>query len=359
MVVLSDVTKSNEAIASTFPQGLVAVFVGGTSGIGEYTLKALAAHSPNSRVYLVGRAQDAADRIIKECKELSPSSHFEFIKADIGLLNVVDDVCSRIKSKETAINILFQSQGTLARKTGTVYRRILITLSRSAADSLLVTEEGLFVQRALKLHSRTRFTTNLLPLLQNATSLRRVVSVLVGTKEGPIDLTNLDGENLALTESRTQSASMVTLLLEEAARVAPDVSFVHDYPGFVKSGIMKTIDNPVTYVLGNVLTYLASPFISISPAESGERHLFLATSARYAPSQGDAGVAGVPASGDVAVAKGSDGKMGSGVYTVNERCESGGPLVDGILAKMREDGTAQKVWDHIEADIIRITAKKA
>ncbi len=118
MVVLSDVTKSNEAIASTFPQGLVAVFVGGTSGIGEYTLKALAAHSTNSRVYLVGRAQDAADRIIKECQELSPSSHFEFIKADISLLNVVDEVCDRIKSKETAINILFQSQGTLARNPG-------------------------------------------------------------------------------------------------------------------------------------------------------------------------------------------------------------------------------------------------
>ncbi len=229
--------------------------------------------------------------------------------------------------------------------------------------SLLVTEEGLSVQRALKLHSRTRFTMNLLPLLQAATSLRRVVSVLVGTKEGPIDPNNLAGENLSLAESRTQSASMVTLLLEEAARAAPDVSFVHDYPGFVKSGIMKTIDNPVTYVLGNMLTYLASPFISISPAESGERHLFLATSARYAPSQGDAGAAGVPVpasgSGDVTVAKGSDGKVGSGVYTVDERCESGGPLVDEILSKMREDGTAQSVWEHIEADILRITAKKA
>ncbi|KAK9388462.1 hypothetical protein V1515DRAFT_596924 [Lipomyces mesembrius] len=40
MVALNEVIASNERVASTFPPGLVALFVGGTSGVSEYTVKA-------------------------------------------------------------------------------------------------------------------------------------------------------------------------------------------------------------------------------------------------------------------------------------------------------------------------------
>ncbi len=96
---------------------------------------------------------------------------------------------------------------------------------------------------------------NLLPLLRNATSLRRVVGVLVGTKEGPIDRGNLAGDNLSFMDSMGQSASMATLLLEEAARLAPEVAFVHDYPGFVKTGIIKSIDSPLMNAIGSAVTF--------------------------------------------------------------------------------------------------------
>lgn len=112
MVQLQHVVASNELIAAAFPEGLVAVFVGGTSGIGEYTLKAFAKYVPKPRVYLVGRSQESADRIIAECEQLSPEGRFEFIKADIGLLKGVDEVCRHIRAKEPAINILFESQGS-------------------------------------------------------------------------------------------------------------------------------------------------------------------------------------------------------------------------------------------------------
>jgi short-subunit dehydrogenase len=119
MVLLPKVIESNERIASTFPDGLVAVFVGGTSGVGEYTVLKFAKYVPKPRVYIVGRSQEAADRIIKECKQLNPDGKFDFIKSDISLLVNVDDVCRQIKSKETAINILFESQGTMSFKTST------------------------------------------------------------------------------------------------------------------------------------------------------------------------------------------------------------------------------------------------
>jgi NADP-dependent 3-hydroxy acid dehydrogenase YdfG len=116
MVLLSEVTASNKRIPSTFPNGLVAVFVGGTSGVGEYTLKALAKYAGKIklRVYIVGRSQDAASRIIDECKQLNSSGEYEFIAADVSLLNSVDEVCRQVKSKEIAINILFETQGSMA-----------------------------------------------------------------------------------------------------------------------------------------------------------------------------------------------------------------------------------------------------
>jgi NADP-dependent 3-hydroxy acid dehydrogenase YdfG len=109
-VSFENIVESNKRI----PSGLVAVFVGGTSGAGEYTVKALAKYAPKPRVYIVGRSQNAADKIIDECTQLSPDGQFEFIQSDISLLKNVDKVCLQIKRKEAAINILFQSQGTMA-----------------------------------------------------------------------------------------------------------------------------------------------------------------------------------------------------------------------------------------------------
>jgi NADP-dependent 3-hydroxy acid dehydrogenase YdfG len=117
MVPLPSIITSNKHIASTFPDGLVAVFVGGTSGVGEYTLLKLAKYASKLRVYIVGRSQESADRIIKECKLLNPDGKFQFIRSDISLLANVDDVCRQIMRKETAINILFQSQGSMAFKS--------------------------------------------------------------------------------------------------------------------------------------------------------------------------------------------------------------------------------------------------
>jgi NADP-dependent 3-hydroxy acid dehydrogenase YdfG len=110
MVSLSNVQLSNSLISSTLP-GLVAVFVGATSGIGEITLKKFAKYSHQPRAYFIGRSQDAADRIVAECKGLNPQGEFIFIEADVSLISVVDKVCEEIMTKEKALNILFLSAG--------------------------------------------------------------------------------------------------------------------------------------------------------------------------------------------------------------------------------------------------------
>jgi len=113
MVALTAVRASNARIPNSLPSGLVAVFVGGTSGIGEYTLKEFARRTRQPRIYNIGRSQQASDRIAAECKTLNADVHYTFIQADVGLIRSVDVVCEQIWAKEKAINVLFLSAGTM------------------------------------------------------------------------------------------------------------------------------------------------------------------------------------------------------------------------------------------------------
>ncbi|KAI0102972.1 putative short-chain dehydrogenases/reductase [Nemania sp. FL0031] len=342
MVNLSDVIASNERIPSALPSGLVAVFVGGTSGVGEYTLKAFARYARAPTVIIVGRSQEAANRIMGECQQLNPNGHFAFIRADVSLLKNVDDVCRQIHEKVSFINVLFESQGSMAFQSQT--------------------SEGLPVSFALAAHSRLRFILNLLPLIQKSDSLRRVVSVGAATCEGAVDLDNILATGFPLIKMRNQVASIGTLMLEEAQRRAPDVAFVHTVPGVVESGIMRDVQPTLHLSIIIGVSRLLAPFINVPPAECGERHVFVATSAAFVPHTPgtDAGGSqGVPLDGLVLeTARGTDGKAGSGVYSLGPKDDPATPKVEKVLRQFREDGTAAKVWDAISADFMRITGRE-
>lgn len=119
MVSYTAVQASNLMIKTALPADLTAVFVGGTNGIGEYTLKQFAQHTVRPRVYFVGRSQEAGDRIAEECSTLNPTGLFTFIKRDTSLIRNVDELCQEIKSREKAINLLFLTTGTLDFYTST------------------------------------------------------------------------------------------------------------------------------------------------------------------------------------------------------------------------------------------------
>ncbi|KAI9806453.1 MAG: hypothetical protein M1833_003640 [Piccolia ochrophora] len=336
MVSLDDVQSSNSRIASTLPPGLVAVFVGGTGGIGEFTLKQFAKHVRQPRVYFVGRTQKAGERVAAECKALNVEGEFIFVKADTSLLRTVDDVCRDIKRKEKAVNLLFLTTGTMVLKTET--------------------PEGLHLAAALPHYSRARFIVNLLPLLQHGTSLRRVVTVFTGGKEGPIDVTDLQGWKLSMMYSRGHLSSMVTLSLEMLARKAPDVAFIHSFPGSVKTNLANNTTG-LMWTLAKAVSKLLGPLIYIPAQECGERQLFLATSAKYpaGESAGRDASSGVPLAGGVSVARGNSGEDGSGVYSTRSDGGSAGPKVEELLAQLRKEGVLEKVWEHTEGEFVRIT----
>ncbi|OQE29102.1 hypothetical protein PENFLA_c004G01194 [Penicillium flavigenum] len=338
MVSLPDVQSSNAQIANTLPAGLVAVFVGATNGIGEAALKEFARSTRSPRAYFIGRSQEAAARITAECRQLNPEGEFTFIKADVSLIRNVDSVCRELQSKEKTINILFLSCGTI----------------RFGED----TSEGLHVMAATGYYARTRFIVNLLPNLKQATGLRRVVSVLAGGHEGPIDVTDFQGKSMSMLKIRGHIVSMTDMALETLAEQAPEVTFINDYPGAVKTGIGREPNTLLTWIMTIVLMVIG-PLIYIPIRESGERHLFFATSAKYPPRiRLDAAMedsAGVPLSEGVEVASGMDGKVGSGVYSIHWSGEHAGPKVVKLLAGLREEGMAQKVWQHTIGEFDRIT----
>lgn len=205
----------------------------------------------------------------------------------------------------------------------------------------------------LSYYSRTRFMVNLLPLLRKAPGLRRVVTVFAGTKEGKVDTNDFQGWKASILSARGHVTSMITLELETLAQKAPEVSFIHAYPGSVKTNIGRDIKGMMLLVLTVVFTVIG-PFIYIPIEEVGQRHLFLATSARYSPKSGEA--VGVPLEGDVSVAKGTDGKDGSGVYTVGSDGESANVKVMQLLSSLRKDGVPEKLRSHTEGVFDKVTA---
>jgi FlaA1/EpsC-like NDP-sugar epimerase len=112
MVNLSQV-HSELATITRYGPGLVAVFVGGTSGIGESTAREFARYSEKPRIYIVGRSEEQGSKLVSEFKALNAGADTKFIKSDVSLIKNVDKVCEEIKKQEEKVNLLFLSAGML------------------------------------------------------------------------------------------------------------------------------------------------------------------------------------------------------------------------------------------------------
>ncbi|KAL6239484.1 hypothetical protein BDW75DRAFT_198301 [Aspergillus navahoensis] len=360
MVSLQAVRAHNASLNS-LGAGLVAVFVGGTSGISLSTALALARHTISPKIYLVGRSKPAAESAIKSIKALNPSAEPVFLQSDISLLKNVDRVCEQITRREKYVNILFMTPGYLTLK---------------GRDE---TSEGLDRKFVLHYYARMRFVNQLLPLLTAAAnlssgsrpglgprsrepqlglSLSRVVSVLdplVSVRPSGFGSALLDYEDLSLEHSFTfkkcghHASLMNNFYLEGMAQRHGNTSFIHAYPSGVDTGILRGL--PGGRVTRDFLRVLLRPFM-VPIEESGERHLFAATSGRFpGAAQGIRGddTRG-EADGDVAL--GSDGRQGSGCYWVNWDGEVFPE--QGRITQRREEGAVERVVEHTEAVLRRV-----
>lgn len=179
------------------------------------------------------------------------------------------------------------------------------------------------------------------------TSLARVIDVAGGTKEGDIDLSDLAAFNLPLRSLRGHLTSMHTLAFEALAQQAPSVSFIHEFPGSVTSNLHKGVpglSGVLIYAMKTIIYWTLGRWLFVPTEECGERHVFLATSGRYKPKDGQA--AGVPLIEGMTEGMGSYGQVGSGMYSVDWDCEGPGEEADRVLKGLRQKGVGEVVWNH-------------
>ncbi|KAL4783511.1 NAD(P)-binding protein [Aspergillus varians] len=330
MVSLKTVQASNAGLRAL--SKITALFVGGTSGIGQSTLRQLARCADSPTAYIVGRNKARAGPFLSELQQLSPKGHFHFIEADVSLVRNVDAACKQITQQEKHLNFIFMTPGgiSLGGRNETV--------------------EGIDHLFALRYYSRMRFIQNLCPLLESSSGPSRVISIYGGGFESPtINTSDLDLKHtFSLLNAYKHSITMTSLSMEHLASTHPSISFIHAYPGLVGTNIYtNSFPAPISTLYNYAMWPLLWPF-SVNLHESGERHLFHLCSARY-PAKRGAAIQGVPPPESRTgwnVATGTTGEAGSGAYLLDWK---GDVRPSGkILARYRERGVPEMVWHHTE-----------
>lgn len=128
------------------------------------------------------------------------------------------------------------------------------------------------------------------------------------------------------------ATTMNTFAAEELAKANPGTSFVHSYPGTVKTNITQGF-GPIMRPIMNAVMVLGTPF-AVGFQESGERHLYAATSGAYPPK----------AKTNESAVSGTDGVKGSGAYRLN--WDGGVIKKSNVLEEYRTQGVGKKIWDH-------------
>jgi hypothetical protein len=190
------------------------------------------------------------------------------------------------------------------------------------------------------------FALSLLPLLKASSSHPRVVSILqAGQEKADIDLDDLDVRKPVKTTweyvGRCAAAivTMTTLFLEQLAEQNPGVTFVHKYPGLVKTNIFGQGWGSAWSVRKVLFTYVVPAVVGltgISEEEIGQRGVYTLFSARF----GGSGVG--DSNGEKLLGNSKGGTAHEGVFLVKENDET--VVNTKVLATLRGLGASDRVY---------------
>ncbi|KAF9261362.1 hypothetical protein L218DRAFT_905702 [Marasmius fiardii PR-910] len=257
----------------------VAVFVGGTSGIGHRTLEALA-QTTNGKIHIIilSRSESTGKEILASLvKPLDSSVHVlrEFVYCDAALMKNVTEACVRIKDilreklpsdSSPRINILFMSAG---------YADVRLWPRKD-------TEEGIDRQLSLRYYHRFKFTFELLPLLRAARDAgedAKVFSVLGAGVAWWLPKEDFGYKKLKygpVWRSTAVSPAYNDIAFEGFAEREPGIAFTHMGPGLVRTQQYEN-SNPFNHWFlkpFGLLVKFVGLFIAISEEESAQYFLY-------------------------------------------------------------------------------------
>ncbi|KAJ3991806.1 NAD(P)-binding protein [Lentinula boryana] len=258
MSSISKIRATNAAALSAKEYIPTAIFVGGTSGIGEGMAKAFAKHTEgNAHIIIVGRNRAAAESIIS-CfpKPTSPEAKHEFLQCDVALMQNIRSVSAEIRSTVTKINYLAMSPG------------FMTTSGRNE------TEEGMDRKLAVHYYSRWMFINELVTLLENAKERgedAKALSVLAAGAGGPINVNDLGlKKTYSLKNAALQAPTYNDLMTEEFANRHPTITFAHAIPGAVRTNLFASAETSALTKKAMGLSMTLLGFLLTSPEDCGE-----------------------------------------------------------------------------------------
>ncbi|KAF5367860.1 hypothetical protein D9757_013700 [Collybiopsis confluens] len=237
-----------------------AVFIGGTSGIGQGLAEAFARRTKgNSHIILVGRNKAAAESIISTFPKPSPFPDLsaetdaakpthEFLYCDATLMRNVTSASEQLRQLAPSINFLVMCPG-------------FTTLGWDETK-----EEGLDKRMALHYYARWKFIQELMPALNKAKENgkdAKVLTTLTTNRNGP----KLDLNDLGLKNSKPSSTSIITtiyndLMIDELVTRHPTITFVHAYPGWVRTNIGSSSPSSIVRIASRPIQGILRPWMT-------------------------------------------------------------------------------------------------
>lgn len=199
MTALAQARAANAAYSPSYLP--VAIFVGGTSGIGQATAQAFAQHTKgNAHIILIGRNREAAESIMATFPTPTSTGKYEFVQCDATLMKNVQTTTKELLGRLPKINYLFASTGILTMK------------------GRYETSEGLDKKLAVHYYARWKFANDLMPLLTKAKADGEdasMTSVLAAGHGGTIDLDDLGlKKGYSLSAAATAATTYNDLMVE-------------------------------------------------------------------------------------------------------------------------------------------------